>query len=327
MSTVGEWVMGLDGGGSKTALAYLHVSGALIGPFVGPGINPFDQPAWSVRLAELLATHPVPGDLTYATLGLPGYGEAPEVSEQQLAACAALISAPHSVMNDVEVAFRGAFGSAPGALLLAGTGSMVWASDGRQTLRTGGWGDAFGDEGGAYWIGRQALSLASRAIDGRWPDDTFASALLAPVLNLEEGTSPNQAQVLSWTYSLPHARSGIAALARQVDRLADAGQPTAQGLLRDAAILLADHVRAARERLKAPDLPWSGAGSVLHSHSLSAHLRAHLGPPQSPQLSPLGGALAHAAHLAGWSPIHAANLERGLTTPTIERLARSPIHS
>lgn len=310
--------MGLDGGGSKTALAYLHVSGALAGPFVGPGVNPFDQPAWEARLAELLAAHPAPGPLAHATLGLPGYGEAPEVSGQQRAACAALLPAPHSVMNDVEAAFRGAFGDAPGALLLAGTGSMVWASDGAQTVRSGGWGDAFGDEGSAYWIGRQALSLASRALDGRWPDAAFAPALLSPVL----GTAPDQARVLAWTYGLPHLRSGVAALARGVDRLAEEGQPTAQGLLRDAAELLADHVRAARGRLAAPELPWSGAGSVLGSRTLGGHLRVLLGDPVPARLPPLGGALAHAAREAGWSPV---TVPAALVSPPPAALL-SPIH-
>lgn len=326
MSAVGEWVMGLDGGGSKTALAYLHVSGKLAGPFVGPGINPFDQPVWVTRLADLLAAHPAPGPLAHATLGLPGYGEAPEVSGRQLAACAALVAAPYSVMNDVEVAFRGAFGAAPGALLLAGTGSMVWASDGARTVRTGGWGDAFGDEGGAYWTGRQALSLASRALDGRWPDAAFASALLAPVLDLRTGAVPDQAQVLSWVYGLPHPRSGVAALARQVDHLAETGQPTAQGLLQDAAALLADHVRAAREQLAAPDLPWSGAGSVLNSRILSASLRAHLGDPRPARLPPLGGALAYAAHAAGWAPVRADDLQEALANPVPGAVALSPLH-
>lgn len=315
--------MGVDGGGSKTALAYLHVSGVLEGPFVGPGINPFDQAAWAARLADLLAAHPAPGALAHATLGLPGYGEAPEVSRQQLAACAALVAAPHSVMNDVEVAFRGAFGEAPGALLLAGTGSMVWASDGARTVRVGGWGDGVGDEGSAYWIGRQALSLASRALDGRWPDAAFASALLSPVLS----AAPDQARVLAWAYGLPHPRSGVAALARQVDRLAEAGQPTAQGLLHDAAALLADHVRAARERLAVPDLPWSGAGSVLNSRTLSAYLRTHLGHPQPGRLPPLGGALAHAAHAAGWAPVRAAALRGTLAHPAPGPVDLSPFPS
>ena len=79
-------------------------------------------------------------------------------------------------MNDVEAAFVGAFAGRPGVLLLAGTGSMAWGSDGTRQVRTGGWGEGFGDEGSAYWIGRRALGLASQALDGGTPTPTSRSA-------------------------------------------------------------------------------------------------------------------------------------------------------
>lgn len=302
-SQTDQWVLGLDGGGSKTALAYVSGAGEVVGPLYAPGINPFDRPDWEALMRDFLSAHPAPGPLVRASLGLPGYGESPAISAQQAAVCADLLGrCPHSVMNDVEAAFVGAFAGGPGALLLAGTGSMVWAEDcspqgGARQLRVGGWGEGFGDEGSAYWIGRRALELASQALDGRHADTGFAGALLTPVL----GGPPTQPGLLTWYYEQAHVRSGVAALARLVDGLADAGQPTARTILLEASRVLAQHVSAARRGLDRPALPWSYAGSVLGSGTVLGALTTLLGPPQPPALPPLGGALFHAASRAGFT--------------------------
>jgi len=299
------WVLGLDGGGSKTALAYTNARAEVVGPFYAPGINPFDQPQWASLLRELLERHPAPGPLLHATLGLPGYGESLEVSAEQDAVCSRLLSCPFSSLNDVEAAFVGAFAGGDGVLLLAGTGSMAWAKSGNRQARVGGWGDAFGDEGSAYWIGRQALSLASQALDGRKPEvecAQFAHALLEPLLG---PTGVHQEGLLSWYYTQTHPRSGVAALARTVDALAAQAQGSLGGrvaleLLGEAAHHLARHVVAARRSLKAPTLPWSFAGGLLNSVLLRDLLIERLSEtPRAPRLPPLGGALFHAARAAG----------------------------
>jgi glucosamine kinase len=304
-----NWVLGLDGGGSKTAHAYANREGEVVGPFYAPGINPFDQPEWESGLSSLLGAHPAPGLLSHATLGLPGYGESPTVSARQLELSSELLPCPLSVMNDVEAAFVGAFAGGPGALLLAGTGSMAWAGNGQRQVRSGGWGDGFGDEGSAYWIGRQALSLASQGLDGRWPDAEFAEGLLTPLF----GKVPEQAQLLDWYFGLTHTRSGVAALARAVDALAEAQQTTALRLLGEAADQLARHVQAARKLLGEPELPWSYAGSVLSSRTILSRLVSTLGgAPLTPRLPPLGGALFHAARQAGFNADH--HWQMSLTT-------------
>ncbi len=293
------WVLGLDGGGSKTALAYASAAGEVVGPYHTTGVNPFDQPAWAADLTAFLRAHPAPGPLAHATLGLPGYGESPEVSARQEQLSRDLIRAPLSILNDVQAAFEGAFPDGPGVLLLAGTGSMAWARDGARQVRVGGWGDGFGDEGSAHHIGRCALGVASQALDGRHPDRDFARALLEPLL----GAPPDQTGVLAWYFAQRHARSAVASLARRVDALAASGQPTAVLLLQDAAAHLARHVHAARARLGAPQLPWRGAGSVLNSRTVLAALTDQLGAAPLPApLPPLGGALLHAARQADLQP-------------------------
>ncbi len=93
-------------------------------------------------------------------------------------------------MSDAEGAYQGALGTPPGIVLLAGTGSLALGRDrhGRWT-RAGGLGPLLGDEGSAFWIGREwlragaggmGLSRARRL--ARTPDSAARIAALAPRL-------------------------------------------------------------------------------------------------------------------------------------------------
>jgi N-acetylglucosamine kinase-like BadF-type ATPase len=93
-----------------------------------------------------------------------------------------------TVISDVEAAYLGALGDRSGILLLAGTGSMALGGNGRGGwARAGGWGPLLGDEGSAFWIGREWLRTtmgttgfgrARRIL--RSPDPVARIASLAP---------------------------------------------------------------------------------------------------------------------------------------------------
>src|SRR2546426_7691906 len=60
-----------------------------------------------------------------------------------------------------------AFGTGPGILVNAGTGSIAYARDPAGELhRAGGDGWQLGDEGGGYLLGRGALDVPARPADG-----------------------------------------------------------------------------------------------------------------------------------------------------------------
>ncbi len=70
------------------------------------------------------------------------------------------------VVGDTVIALEAAFGSGPGVIAIAGTGSIVYGRDGRGLAsRAGGWGFAISDEGSGHWIGRQAIADLLRARD------------------------------------------------------------------------------------------------------------------------------------------------------------------
>src|SRR6266581_557596 len=62
------------------------------------------------------------------------------------------------VLSDAEAAWLGALDGRPGVVVLAGTGSIVVGRDARgRWARAGGLGPLLGDEGSAFWIGREWL--------------------------------------------------------------------------------------------------------------------------------------------------------------------------
>jgi N-acetylglucosamine kinase-like BadF-type ATPase len=140
------------------------------------------------------------------------------------------------VISDAEAAWMGALDDGAGVLILAGTGSIALARTARgRWARAGGLGPLLGDEGSAFWLGREWLRASGRG----------ATALRALA------TSPD-----------PVAR--IAAHAPAVVARARRGDRTALRVVRAAQDHLAALAAAAAAELKlrAP-VRVGAAGSVM----------------------------------------------------------------
>ena len=284
-------VLGLDGGGTKTAVAVADPTGRVLAVAQGGGLDPTAGAAWEARLIALVQPF---GAVQAAFLGLPYFSEVPAISARQTLVARSVLGHGAEVVNDVAVAYEGALGGAEGVLLLAGTGSMAWARGPAGVVRCGGWGDVFGDEGSAFWIGREALTLVSRHLDGRQHAPAFADAMLRAL-----GIAGSD--LIDWTYSQTQPRAAIAALSRQVGTLAS-HDPDAAYLMARAAAQLVDLAHAAaRISGQGPDVGWSYAGGVFASAHLRAAVAAGMGSdPRAPRLPPVGGAVLAAARRAGW---------------------------
>jgi N-acetylglucosamine kinase-like BadF-type ATPase len=281
-------VAAVDGGGTKTAAALADREGRVTLLPVGGGCNPQDNPAWAEALGPVLAALGTP---VAAVVGLPGWGEVPALDRVVGDFVAARLPGA-VILNDVDLAARGAFPDADGVLILAGTGSMAMA----RGVRVGGWGDMIGDEGSAFRIGQRALTEMARVIDGRSDAWSFARALGGRLGCGVEGFAP-----LDWVMGQPHGRSAIAGVAREVDALAEAGDALARAMLAVAGQELVElgRVAAARAGLAAPD--WAAAGSVFRSRVVTDTVAEGMGREAvPPRFSALGGGLWAAAKAAGW---------------------------
>lgn len=285
-------ILGLDGGGTKTEAVVVDRAGHVVARKRTEGLDPTVGLGWEATLADIAAAL---GPVSVAVLGLPYHAEIVAVSARQSALAVALFGPRSTVVNDVAVAFAGALAGADGVLILAGTGSMAWARGPLGVHRVGGWGEVFGDEGSAYWIGRAALARISHQLDGRLTDSGFARAMLA---QMGIGTD----ELIRWTYGQDNPRVAIAGLAAVVSTLAQGGSADAMELMTDAAQQLARLGQTAAGLAGAPP-GWSFAGGVMRDQTVLSELTKAMGcAPTAPALPPVGGAVLLAAKAAGWDP-------------------------
>ena len=125
------------------------------------------------------------------------------------------------VISDAEAAFMGALGDRSGLLVLAGTGSIVLGRNRRgRWRRAGGLGPLLGDEGSAFWIGREWLRVKAPARNfararklARSADVVARIAALAPEVLRRGRHDDRQARAI-----VRAAQDHLAALARRVAR-------------------------------------------------------------------------------------------------------------
>lgn len=215
-------LVGVDAGGTKTVAAVSEKGKELVretGPAgtVRPGRVLASATAISSTVRHALAKV---GKLRADKLvvGAAGVGREEERKALHAALRAEGIAATVQVTTDIEIALEAAFGSGPGIVLLAGTGSFAVARlpDGGLS-RQGGYGWQMGDEGSGYALGRAALVAVGQAHDGRGP----ATALTAAVLEAARLHSFNE--LVRWAVTaLPTEVSSLAAPVLRCAREGDA---------------------------------------------------------------------------------------------------------
>ena len=70
-----------------------------------------------------------------------------------------------AIETDAMIALYGAFGNNDGAILISGTGSVLYGVNDGKLIRIGGWGKMLGDQGSGYWIGKEALRKIVKEFD------------------------------------------------------------------------------------------------------------------------------------------------------------------
>ncbi len=260
------YLLGLDGGGTKTTALLTDLSGNVLGRGHAGSSNlksVGEAAALETLRAAALAAYAdagVPPQLPRAAgLGVAGLDRPEEVAHLQPWAAGALPGVPLALVNDVELVLAAGSLTGWGIGVIAGTGAIAFgaAPDGR-TVRVGGWGWAIGDEGSGFALGQAALQALARAADGRGPRTTLTEA----VLNYWSLDEP--AAVLGMVYQSPFPRAQIAALAPLVETAAAAGDSVAQAITRAAGRELARAAQAVAEALGLTGpIPAALAGGVL----------------------------------------------------------------
>lgn len=160
-----KYVLGFDGGGTKTECVLMDETGAILararsGPsnVVNVGAEAAAAALAEAGLLALRAAAKPASEVSYVLAGLSGAGEPRARSDVQERLKPSFPSATILVTSDLILAL-GATGEIPSVVVIAGTGSAVLGRTSPVKLaRAGGFGPIIGDPGSANDIGRKTVA-------------------------------------------------------------------------------------------------------------------------------------------------------------------------
>ena len=302
--------LGVDGGQSSTTALIGDEAGRVLGAGVA---GPCNHVAAAEARAKFIRTvnecvgkactaaglDAAPIEFEAACFGMSG---GPEDKQGVLAGI--LRARTLLVCNDMVTALAGATAGGPGIITNSGTGSFAFGRNpAGRSMRAGGWGYVFGDEGAAFDIARQALRAALRMEEGWGPPTDLRQVLL------EATGSASANQVLHLFYTPEWPRSRVATLSQLVDAAALGGDWAALEVMNNAAQQLATFTVSVRRQLwpEGGEVTAAYTGGVFRSRLLLERYRilveleegTHCVPPI---YGPAGGALLEAYRAAGLQP-------------------------
>jgi glucosamine kinase len=278
--------VGVDGGGTGCRARIEDAKGCLLGTGIaGPAALRIGvdralaevEKACRVALEEAgLGSDALSS--VYAGVGLAGVGRK-GVLEQ-------LVLRPHpfrSVIyaHDATIACIGAHSARDGGIVIVGTGSVGFAVVGGREVRVGGYGFPISDEGSGADLGLHAIRLALRAYDKRAVETSLTHDVMMRFHN-------DPFEAVAWMDNA--TATDYAIFAPLVMRHADAGDPVARRIIRDAAEQIDELVRRLSD---------CGASRVALLGGLASSMQPWLAPDVQRRLVPVeGDAVDGALHLA-----------------------------
>lgn len=229
-------VLGGDIGGTSTRLVVADLSGRVVARATGPGGNPVAHPQTARQaLADALAEATAdvdPGAVLGGVVGMAGGGAmrdpAARAAYDGLWRRAGLRILPE-ICSDLEVAFAAGTQALAGSVLVAGTGAVAGRIlDHRLVGTVGGHGWLLGDEGSGFWIGREAVRVALRTLEGTGPDGVLSRSVLDRLGASKSGTD-QRASLIAAVHEL--APVTLSALAPLVSGAHDSGDVSATEIL------------------------------------------------------------------------------------------------
>ncbi len=279
-----RYVLGIDGGGSKTVCVLMNDLRQVLGRGEA-GASNYQSIGMEASLESIQsAIHTAVNDANKITntitleaisLGLAGVGRASDIevvknlvqdlqNSKILPLNWSLQPANIVICNDAFIALVGGIGHDVGIVVAVGTGSIVFGRNHQGiTKRVGGWGYILGDEGSAYKIAVAGMNAALKSYDGREVKTSLIEAFKQH-LDLE-----NIEELIEVIYRRKWGVKQIAALAPIVDFAAASGDEVANNIIDDAVKELVKATSTVIDAIFSPDsiLEVVTTGSVWRGRS------------------------------------------------------------
>ncbi len=243
-----KYLIGLDGGGTKTKcvitdLNFNSLFTCLGGPsnFLIIGTERVSETILSLILESISSLNISAEDIASIMIGTTGAGRQSDAEKLkndfiEYAKSKGYSFKSFNVDSDARIALEGAFSGAPGSLLIAGTGSVIFGKDRNHNIhRVGGFGRLIGDEGSGNTIGRRGLNQAAREFDGRGE-----KTLLTEILKNDFGIT-DSSQLITEVY---RNNFDTASFAPKVIDAARNGDKIANRILEEESDELVLHVKS-----------------------------------------------------------------------------------
>jgi glucosamine kinase len=269
--------LGIDAGASSTRWRLEHPDGQVVAQGRGAALSGHlftsetqaAARAAIVAMGSEVARHGKPAFVVAGVTGLSIDSEPAKLLQLAFAQVFGLPAGRVDVLDDLRIAYLGAFAPGEGILVYAGTGSIAYHLTSDQTVeRSGGHGFLIDDAGAGFWIGQQALRALLRRRDARRVATPLDQALLAPI------GGADWPSIRAFAYG--GGRQAVASLALVVCDMASQGDGEAATLLAQAGAELARIGQTLIDRLG--PLPIALAGGVARAAPLLMEgLRRELG--------------------------------------------------
>ncbi len=268
-----NYIVGLDGGGTKTKCVFADESGKPVlelsgGPanFLSTGNDKAAANIISLVKSGLTKLDSSFDNILIVMAGISGAGRKlhADMLKESL-----LKKLPEGFTNifvesDARAALEGALGGEPGAVLIAGTGSVIFGKDKSGRIhRAGGFGRVIGDEGSGYSIGVKTLRLIAGVLDGRdQTSEMFDQFRTIFHIDTEDDL-----------ISLVHNPGfDAASIALFTIRCADENIKEAKKILDEEAGELIKQVKAVKKKMKEDPLKLAMIGSLVENDNYYSRL-------------------------------------------------------
>ncbi|RDW16972.1 hypothetical protein CWR48_15305 [Oceanobacillus arenosus] len=214
-----EYVLGIDGGGTKTSAALANEKGEVIAKVTVGATNPnavsnkvLKNTFQELFLSLKSQTENIGCEYIQIFAGIAGVGN--ETNRRRIidviAGFVTKTTDIHVEPDPVNALYSGTYGK-PGIVQISGTGSITYGINSElQNSRVGGWGYLLGDDGSGYDIGRRGIVEALKFYDGRGD----ATILLTNLFAFYHVSNPQE--LMKKIYASTTPKNDIAAFAKIV---------------------------------------------------------------------------------------------------------------
>jgi len=271
-----KYIIGIDGGGTKTECAVADLSGKILhktfgkpSNFLTIGIDAAVENLFELIEGALFKIGADFGAVEMLLIGTTGAGRkedagALEKKFNDFTMGEGIRIKSVKVVSDARIALEGAFSKNAGCILIAGTGSILFGTDKNGSIyRNGGFGRLIGDEGSGYSIGRKGLSAAAKEMDERGN-----KTLITNLLHKEQSISSKE-DLINKVYK---ENFDVASAAELVLAAAEENDTAALQILNEETDELLLHINAVMKKMKSKKLDIAFTGSLIANKNIYSDL-------------------------------------------------------